>query len=265
MPLYQLAGASRSFRTVEGAEISAIADLTLKIGRGERVALIGPSGAGKTTLFRLLNGTLRPTSGALTFEGVGVGERSQGDMRDMRRRIGTVYQAQHLVPQLSAIQNVLAGRLGSWSPWQTVRARLFPAAADLARARHCLELVEIPEKANAPTYTLSGGQRQRVAIARVLMQDPPVILADEPVSALDPGLAKEILELLLGLHGADRTLIVSLHSVDLALRYFPRVIALERGQLKFDLPASDVMTSHLEALFGHTAAGSPLDAPPLPS
>lgn len=251
MPLYGLAGASRRFRTPSGEDVVALDGVTLQVERGERIALIGPSGAGKTTLFRLLNGTLRTTAGRVTFDGVDMEGRDEAAMRAMRRRIGTLYQAQHLVPQLPVFQNVLAGNLGAWSAWQALLSRLWPSRADLARARRCLELVEIPDKWSAPTYTLSGGERQRAAIARVLMQDPPVILADEPVSALDPALSREVLALLLGLQGAERTLVVSLHTVDLALDYFPRIVALRHGKVFFDLPSRNVTRDLLDELFLH--------------
>lgn len=251
MPLYSLTGASRRFSGTEGDGIIALDGVTLQVARGERIALIGPSGAGKTTLFRLLNGTLRSTAGRVCFDGVCMEDRNEAALRAMRRRIGTVYQAQHLVPQLPVYQNVLAGRLGAWSAWRALVSRLWPSRADLDRVRTCLDLVGLAEKWSAPTHTLSGGQRQRVAIARVLMQDPPVILADEPVSALDPTLAQDVLELLLGLHGADRTLVASLHTVDLALEHFPRIVALKEGKIFFDLPARSVTGTLLDDLFRH--------------
>jgi phosphonate transport system ATP-binding protein len=163
---------------------AAVDDVSLTIRQGERVAVIGPSGAGKTTLFRLLNATLRPTSGRLWFDEVDLESLSGRRLRQLRRRIGTVYQRHNLVPQLRVIHNVLAGRLGRWTLPKALLSLMSPQ--ERAVALMALERVGIPEKFYSRTAYLSGGQQQRVAIARVLVQDPDVILADEPVSSVDP-------------------------------------------------------------------------------
>jgi phosphonate transport system ATP-binding protein len=238
-------------RKVFGRQQVALDSITFTVERGERVALIGPSGAGKTTLFRLLNCTLRPSSGHISINGEDVEALRGKRLRRARRLIGTVYQQHNLVPRLKVIHNVLAGQLGQWS---TVRA-LFSLAkpADVDLAHRALEQVSIPDKIFERTDELSGGQQQRVAIARVLVQDPEVILADEPVSSVDPTLASSIVRLLVDIsRNTRKTLVVSLHSVDLALAYFPRVIGIRNGVAAFDLPPDRISDSMLEALYaGH--------------
>lgn len=233
----------------------ALRELDLKIRRGERVALIGPSGAGKTTLFRMLNLTIPATSGTLWFDGQDVSALHGPRLREVRRRIGTIYQQHNLVPRLQVVHNVLSGRLGSWPTWRAVQSLIRPAEVELAS--EALRQVGIADKLYERTETLSGGQQQRVAIARLLVQDPEVVLADEPVSSVDPALAAGIVKLLLDLSETYRkTLLMNLHSVDLALAYFPRVIGLKEGTISFDLPASAVTDEHLTTLY----AGSQTEA-----
>jgi phosphonate transport system ATP-binding protein len=242
--MYQVHRVSKIF---EGRTL-AVDDLDLKVRRGEKLALIGPSGAGKTTLFRMLNLTIPPTSGTILFDGADVSRLSGRQLRELRRRIGTVYQQHNLVPRLPVIHNVLSGRLGAWSFWQAVRSLIRPKEVELAY--EALGRVGIPEKLYERTETLSGGQQQRVAIARALVQNPEVILADEPVSSVDPALAAGIVKLLIELSQTyQKTLIMNLHSVDLALAHFPRVIGLRDGKASFDLPAAEVMDDHLVALY----------------
>jgi phosphonate transport system ATP-binding protein len=254
---YQLDRASKVYPSRAG-KVSSLEEVTFSVARGERVALIGPSGAGKTTLFRLLNATLRPSSGSVRIEGQDVARLSPRRLRALRRRIGTVFQQPPLVPSLTALQNALCGRLGHQGVAGALRTLIAPAAVEVARARAALEAVGLSSKATARADELSGGQQQRVAIARVLVQEPDVVLADEPFASLDPGLTESLAELLFGAAAGGRTLVCTLHDVALALRYFPRVIGLSAGRVAFDVPAAEVGREMLDALYrrGPRAGGA---------
>jgi phosphonate transport system ATP-binding protein len=226
----------------------ALDGVSLTIGPGEHVAFIGPSGAGKTTLFRLLNLTLRPTGGTLRINGTDAATFSAAELRRARRRIGTIYQQHNLVGRLRVVHNVLAGNLGRWSALTALGSLARPQQA--GQAVQALAQVGMPQKLWARTDELSGGQQQRVAIARVLVQDPDIILADEPVSSVDPTLAVSIVTLLRDLSSESRkTLLVNLHSVELALNYFPRIVGLRDGRVQFDLAPDKVTPELLEALY----------------
>jgi phosphonate transport system ATP-binding protein len=226
----------------------AVDDVSLQMEAGERVAVIGPSGAGKTTLFRLLNATLRPTSGRLHFDTSEMASLSGRRLRQLRQRIGTVYQQHNLVPQLRVVHNVLAGRLGCWSLPKALWSLLAPQERPIALA--ALAHVGIPEKLYARTAHLSGGQQQRVAIARVLVQNPDVILADEPISSVDPNLGRTIIALLVQLAETHRkTLVANLHAISFALDFFPRVIGFRHGRVAFDLPSASVSEQVLTELY----------------
>lgn len=230
--------------------VQALDSVTLQVRPGELVALLGQSGAGKTTLFRLLNATLRPTAGAVLFDGHDTTSLSGGGLRAMRRRVGTIYQQHNLVPSLTALENALCGALGRISLLATVRNIFQPTKTDIESALHSLELVGLVDKRNARADELSGGQQQRLAVARVLVQAPDVILADEPTASLDPALAESIISLLVGLaRDGHKTLIMAVHKVDLALRHFPRAVGLRGGGLCFDVPSSEVHTNLLGTLY----------------
>ena len=244
-------------RKVFGRRQVALDGVDLTIRQGERVALIGPSGAGKTTLFRLLNCTLRPTSGKIWINGEDVETLHGKRLRQARRRIGTVYQQHNLIPRLKVIHNVLAGQLGRWSTLRSLASLARPQDAELAHK--ALDQVGIPEKLFDRTDELSGGQQQRVAIARVLVQDPEVVLADEPVSSVDPTLASIIVRLLIDIsRDTGKTLVVSLHSVDLALAYFPRVIGIRNGTTAFDLSPEKIPDPMLEELYAGSGRQNPV-------
>jgi len=241
--VYELRGITKVF-----GDTPALDGVSLTVSRGEHVAVIGPSGAGKTTLFRLLNLALRPTSGTLRFDGADVSTLSDAGLRRARTRIGTIYQQQNLVGRLRVVHNVLAGNLGRWSTAAALASLVRPR--DVGTASAALARVGIGEKLHARTDQLSGGQQQRVAIARVLVQDPDVVLADEPVSSVDPSLAVTLITLLRDISAeARKTLLVNLHSVDLALSFFPRIIAVRAGRVVFDLPPDGVSVDMLEALY----------------
>jgi len=230
--------------------LQALNAVTLDVQPGERVALLGQSGAGKTTLFRLLNGTLRPSAGCVVFDGHDTASLSGSGLRSMRRRVGTIYQQHNLVPSLTALENTLCGALGRMTLFGTLRSLVQPTKADAELAMNALELVGLADKRATRADELSGGQQQRLAAARVLMQSPDVILADEPTASLDPELAETMTSLLGGLaRDGQKTLIMAVHKVDLALRHFPRIVGLRDGTLSFDVPASEVRSELLETLY----------------
>jgi phosphonate transport system ATP-binding protein len=246
---YLLEGVGKEY-VVRRQTVCALQEVSLSMQKGEVLAVLGGSGAGKTTLFRLLNATLHPTSGSLRLDGREIATLSSGELRRTRRRIGTIYQQHNLVPSLTALQNTLCGCLGRWSLADTVRSILSPSRGDVEEALHALELVELADKRNARADELSGGQQQRVAIARVLMQGSEVLLADEPVASLDPALTDGIMSLLIRV-GAEgkRTLVVAMHKVGLALEYFPRVIGLRAGTVFFDQASDTVHNELLNELY----------------
>jgi phosphonate transport system ATP-binding protein len=226
----------------------ALSDLDIQIETGERVALVGPSGAGKSTLIRLLNGSLLPTGGQLYILGEDVATLNSKALRQLQKGIGTVYQQFHLVDTLRVVHNVNAGHLGDWPLHKALFSLLWPQ--DVPAAINALNQVGIPEKLYQTTGTLSGGQQQRVAIARLLVQNPQVILADEPIASLDPERGREILELLTQISKVkNSTIITSLHAIELALLYFERIIGLRDGRIMFDLPAGEVSETLIQRLY----------------
>ncbi|MGQ0613899.1 MAG: phosphonate ABC transporter ATP-binding protein [Planctomycetaceae bacterium] len=253
-----MAGGRARFRLTEAAvryeSILALEGATLEIAAGEAVGFVGPSGAGKTTLLRLLNGTVRPASGRVEVDGVDLATLSNGALRRLRSRIGFVHQEFSLVPNLRVSQNLVAGKLGRRSLFASLRSMLRPAAADLERAHEILERVGIPEKLFERTDRLSGGQKQRVAIARALFQEPDALLADEPVSSVDPARARDTVSLLTSIsRERGLTLCMSLHNLELAREYFPRLVGLRHGRVVFDLPTAAIGPADFHALYDLTA------------
>jgi phosphonate transport system ATP-binding protein len=230
---------------VSFGERRALDEVDLTIAAGERVAVVGPSGAGKTTLLAVLSGLQVPTSGTARAFGADLAALGGRAGRQVRRRIGTVSQGLDLVGPLRVVHNVNAGRLGGWSLWRAAAALVAPGAAPDAEA--ALARVGLAGRGRERTELLSGGERQRVAIARLLVQRPDLVLADEPVSSLDPEHARVVLDLLLSL--GDATVVVSLHDPVLALERFDRVVALRAGRVAFDAPAGEVGPELLAGLY----------------
>lgn len=231
-----------------GNGVQALDGLQLNIARGERVAIIGPSGAGKSSLLNLLATALAPSTGDIEVLGERPWQLASRRRQALRARIGLIHQAPPLPPRQRVVTAVLAGKLGQWSLGKSLLNLLHPL--DIPGARAELAKLDLADKLFARCGELSGGQLQRVGIARALYQAPELILADEPVSAMDPRLADHTLSLLCRHAQASQvTLVASLHTVELALAHFPRVIGLRDGQIVFDLAASDVDRQRLDALY----------------
>lgn len=241
-PVFELVDVTQQF-----GEFSALMNISLQVFAGERIALVGSSGAGKSTLIKLLNGTLQPTSGTVNIFGQNVRQLTARQLRRSQRQIGTVYQQFHLVDTLKVIHNVNAGHLGRWSIAKALWSLVIPQ--DVKTAHQALTQLGIPEKLYTRTDQLSGGQQQRVALARVLVQNPLAILADEPIASLDPERGREILELLCQICQSDRTLVVSLHVPELAKLYCDRIIGLRQGHIMFDCTAAEVCEEQMTALY----------------
>src|SRR6266566_2391740 len=229
-------------------KVRALCGIDLTVGRGERVAVIGPSGAGKSSLIGLLNGTLVPTEGRVRVLGRDLAASSPRELRDVQRKLGTIHQQFDLVKELRAVHNVNAGRLGGWPFWKAVLSLLLPR--EVTSTRLAMERVGIGGKIYARTEDLSGGEQQRVAIARVLVQRPAAILADEPVASLDPARGREIVNLLHDISAeTGATLLASLHDVQLALDRFERVLGLRDGLVAFDVSPARLSRQDIDTLY----------------
>jgi phosphonate transport system ATP-binding protein len=232
---------------VAGKPILKGIDLTIE-GRGI-TAIIGPSGTGKSTLVRCINRLVNPTGGEINFQGQDMTKLGGQALRHARRKIGMVHQEYNLVERLSVMENVLSGRLGYMPAWKAWLRKFSPE--DIRTAFELLDAVGLGEFATRRADQLSGGQRQRVGIARALMQDPDLILADEPTSSLDPKTSVEVMEIMVKLAG-DRAIpiIINIHNVELAKRFANRVIGMARGEVVFDGPPGDLRDHHLADIYG---------------
>ncbi|MBI4205924.1 MAG: phosphonate ABC transporter ATP-binding protein [Betaproteobacteria bacterium] len=236
--------------------LPAINRVSCEIGNGERVAIIGPSGAGKTTLLRMLATALRPSAGALTVLEVSPWHVGRNALRRLRSRIGMVHQSPPIPPRQRAVTAVLAGRLGRWPWWKGLLSLIYPV--DIQGAEQMLARMEVADKLFERCDRLSGGQLQRVGVARVLYQQPDLILTDEPVSAVDPALSNRVIGEL-NREAVERgvTLVASLHAVDLALHWFPRIIGIKSGEVVFDLPPVRVTDDMLRELYASELTYAP--------
>ena len=237
---------------IAGVEVAygggnVLGPITFEVPAGQSVAIIGPSGAGKTTLLRTIGGLVPPTRGALALFGEPMDQLR--DTASLSGRVGMMQQRLDLIPQLSAKHNIQAGALGQWSLLRSLAALLLPLEAPAARS--AAERLGVASVFHQRVAHLSGGEQQRVAFARLLVQDPDIMLADEPVSSLDPARAHNLLGLLAALAAEEsRTLVCTLHIPELAIRHFDRIIGVSRGAMKFDVPSAQVDDVMLRELYG---------------
>jgi len=224
-------------------------NITVDIAPRGVTAIIGPSGTGKSTLIRCINRLVEPTSGAILFDDQDLARLSGSALRRARRHIGMVFQEYNLVERLTVMENLLTGRLGYVSAWRAWR-RKFPPE-DIRRAFELLDVVGLSGFAHQRADALSGGQRQRVGIARAVMQEPTLLLADEPTSSLDPKTSVEIMELLTTV-GRSRSIpvLVNMHDVELAKRFAERIVGMRGGKIVFDGVAADLDESKLAMIYG---------------
>jgi phosphonate transport system ATP-binding protein len=229
------------------SDITALSNVSFTVGAGEFVAVLGPSGAGKTTLFRCLTGLTRPDAGSVTVDGRDIGEMRRRELRAVRRDIALIFQQFNLIRRLTAVHNVLAGRLAQVPTWRVVLRRF--ARPDRQLALRCLDAVGLLDRAYARADQLSGGQQQRVAIARALAQEAKVILADEPVASLDPESAASVLDTLRRVAKAGVAVAASLHQVHLAMAYADRIVALRAGTVITDARPAELDARAIELIY----------------
>lgn len=232
--------------------VLALDKVSFEVPEGQFVAVIGLSGSGKSTLLRCINRLIDPTAGKVIWNDQDITAANDEDLRRIRRKIGMVFQHFNLVHRSSVLTNVLAGRLGYVNPaWSLVNR--FPQE-DIEKAMKQLDRVGIADKASYRADELSGGQQQRVGLARALMQDPEMILADEPVASLDPVLAHSAMQYLEIINKEDKvTVLCSLHFLDLVHRYADRVIALNEGRLVFDGLPHEIDDTRFKEIYGREA------------
>ena len=241
----EIRGLSKEYRR----GVPVLIDVSLTVAPTGVTAIIGPSGTGKSTLIRCINRLVEPTSGEILFHGQDLARLRGAGLRAARRRIGMVFQEYNLVERLTVMENVLSGRLGyisSLKAW----LRRYPQR-DINTAFELLETVGLLEHANQRADALSGGQRQRVGIARAVMQEPELLLADEPTSSLDPKTSVEIMELLVSLAESRHIpVLVNIHNVPLAKRFATRVIGMTGGRVVYDGPPDGLSDSELRGIYG---------------
>ena len=233
-------------------EVLALDDMSFSVEKGEFLVLIGLSGSGKSTLLRCVNRLIEPTAGTVTFDGVDVTQASPSELRRVRRRMAMIFQHFNLVKRSTVLTNVLSGKLGYMSPWSSAAHKF--SRSDINKAMANLERVGIPEQAYKRADELSGGQQQRVGIARALMQAPDLLMADEPVSALDPATSHSVMQHLEVMNQEDGvTVMTSLHFLGLARRYGTRILALKDGQIVYGGLPSDIDEVRFREIYGEEA------------
>jgi phosphonate transport system ATP-binding protein len=231
--------------------VRAVDDVSLTVQDGEFLVLIGLSGSGKSTLLRCINRLVEPTSGRIVLDGADVTAASLAELRSIRRGIGMIFQQFNLVKRSTVLKNVLTGRLGYVSSLESLLGRF--SETDLKRAVINLDRVGLRDRAHNRADRLSGGQQQRVGIARALMQEPRIMLADEPVASLDPATSHSVLKYLQQINREGMTVICSLHFLSLARTYGTRVVALKAGKIVFDGLPSEIDEQRFREIYGEEA------------
>jgi len=235
---------------VSYGDLQVLRGVSFDIPDGQGVVLLGANGCGKSTLMRSLNGLERLQSGRIHIHGDSLADASQGDLRRIRQRMGYVFQQFNLVPQLSAFQNVLLGAMGRHRLGLLSCLGITASAEERERAMGCLDRVGMAERAHHRPSQLSGGQQQRVAIARMLMQAPKLVIADEPIASLDPKAGREVLDLLWRIVQEEGlSMLCTLHQLDLAREYADRIIGLKAGLVEIDAAIADIDPFQLNALY----------------
>ena len=228
---------------------TALKNVNFTVDDPQVVTIIGPSGAGKSTLIRCINRLVEPTSGRITLANIDVLALSRRELRKVRRRMGMIFQEYNLVERLTVMENLLSGRLGYVGFWKTYR-RKFPSV-DVAAAFELLDRVGLSGYENTRADALSGGQRQRVGISRALMQQPDLLLVDEPTASLDPKTSRQIMRLLVELaHERGTPALVNIHDVGLAQSFADRIIGLAEGEIVFDGTPQQVTAQVLTRIYG---------------
>ncbi|WP_119071886.1 phosphonate ABC transporter ATP-binding protein [Aggregatilinea lenta] len=232
--------------------VVALKDVSFEVPDGQFLVIIGLSGSGKSTLLRCINRLIEPTEGRIIWDGVDITEATDEELRQIRRRIGMIFQHFNLVKRSSVLTNVLSGRLGYTSPlWSIVNHF---SREDRQKALEKLGRVGIADKASIRADQLSGGQQQRVGIARALMQEPELMLADEPVASLDPATSHSVMKYLERLNHEDGiTIMCSLHFLSLARAYGDRIIALKDGRMEFDGDPDEIDDQRFRDIYGEDA------------
>ncbi len=245
-------GLQKKYANGQGLEM-----VNFSIHSGEFVGILGHSGAGKTTLMRLLAGSIFPTGGSLAVLGCDLAAARRRELLDMRQRIATVYQNFNVVPSLDVARNVMLGQLGKRSLFNSICSKYWLAAQDRRAIMNLLAELGIAEKMYSPCQELSGGQQQRVAIARAVFSDAALVLADEPIASVDPATATLIMEQFRTMQQRGKTVIVNLHQVSSAVSYCSRLITLKQGRIVYDGPPDGfAATDAYSQLIGdHTRAG----------
>jgi phosphonate transport system ATP-binding protein len=247
MAILEISGLTKYYK-----DVKALSDASLKVRRGEFVSVIGRSGAGKSTLLRCVNRMIEPSTGAVRFDGTDVLALGHAQLRRLRTRIGMIFQHFNLVPRQSVLENVLHGRLGYKNSLEGALG-IF-SKEEKSAAWDVIGRLGLSEQVHKRCDQLSGGQKQRVGIARALVQNPSLILCDEPIASLDPGSAKTIMD---HLHRISRdmniTILMNLHQVDVALKYSDRIVGIRGGEIVFDDEPKKLKKKAVAEIYGSEA------------